>query len=62
MDKDPLVFWFTGGPGCSSMLALFKENGPFNLNDNGELVLRKHSWHNQSNIVFVDQPRNVGFS
>lgn len=26
---EPLVLWFTGGPGCSSMLAMFQENGPY---------------------------------
>ncbi|XVE99249.1 hypothetical protein REPUB_Repub03eG0181700 [Reevesia pubescens] len=29
--KDPVVIWLTGGPGCSSELALFYENGPFTL-------------------------------
>eukprot|EP01016_Furgasonia_blochmanni_P004647 TRINITY_DN1179_c0_g1_i10.p2 TRINITY_DN1179_c0_g1~~TRINITY_DN1179_c0_g1_i10.p2 ORF type:complete len:459 (+),score=149.12 TRINITY_DN1179_c0_g1_i10:67-1443(+) len=62
-ESDPLVFWLTGGPGCSSVVALFSENGPFSVNATDiTLILNKYSWSNTSNIVFVDQPRQTGFS
>jgi len=33
--KDPVVIWLTGGPGCSSEVAIFVENGPFKLSKDG---------------------------
>ncbi|KAL4494283.1 hypothetical protein ABPG73_018802 [Tetrahymena malaccensis] len=59
---DPLVIWLTGGPGCSSELALFTENGPFSVNDNLTLQNNAYSWNNKANLVFVDQPVGTGFS
>jgi cathepsin A (carboxypeptidase C) len=61
--KDPLVVWLTGGPGCSSELALFIENGPFKINK-ADKTLKSHpfSWNNNANLLFLDQPLGTGFS
>eukprot|EP01017_Pseudomicrothorax_dubius_P039852 TRINITY_DN6168_c0_g1_i4.p1 TRINITY_DN6168_c0_g1~~TRINITY_DN6168_c0_g1_i4.p1 ORF type:complete len:439 (-),score=84.20 TRINITY_DN6168_c0_g1_i4:144-1460(-) len=59
---DPLVFWLTGGPGCSSVFAAFFEGGPFRINDDLTLRINPYSWSNLSNLVFVDQPRGTGYS
>ncbi|WJX74328.1 Serine carboxypeptidase-like 48 [Trifolium repens] len=62
---DPVVIWLTGGPGCSSDLALFYENGPFQFskdNNNLSLVWNEYGWDAASNIIFVDQPIGTGFS
>ncbi len=53
-DTDPLVFWLSGGPGCSSILALFEENGPYKIDENLNLTKNPYSWSNNSNIVWVD--------
>lgn len=59
---DPVVIWLTGGPGCSSSLALFYENGPFHINKDLSLVWNDFGWDQTSNILFVDQPIGTGFS
>lgn len=42
--EDPVVIWLTGGPGCSSAIALFNENGPFHLTSNLSLVWNDYGW------------------
>lgn len=59
---DPLVFWLTGGPGCSSEMAVFYENGPFTINEDLSLKKNEFSWNNKANLVFIDQPLGTGFS
>jgi hypothetical protein len=57
----------TGGPGCSSELAVFFENGPYNIVKDGEeggysLKETKYGWDRTHTTIFVDQPINTGFS
>ncbi|GJZ89880.1 serine carboxypeptidase-like protein [Tanacetum coccineum] len=59
---DPVVIWLTGGPGCSSELALFYENGPFKIEKNSSLSWNEYGWDQASNLLFVDQPTGTGFS
>ncbi|KAL3621944.1 hypothetical protein CASFOL_034140 [Castilleja foliolosa] len=58
----PVVVWLTGGPGCSSSLALFSANGPFKVTRNLKLVRNEYSWDKVANIIFIDQPIGTGFS
>nr|GME18570.1 serine carboxypeptidase-like [Ipomoea batatas] len=60
--SDPVVIWLTGGPGCSSSLALFYENGPFYIANNQSLIWNDYGWDKASNLIYVDQPTGTGFS
>ncbi|KAF5447333.1 hypothetical protein F2P56_032892 [Juglans regia] len=60
--NDPVVIWLTGGPGCSSELAVFYENGPFQIANNLSLQWNEHGWDKASNLLYVDQPVGTGFS
>jgi carboxypeptidase C (cathepsin A) len=54
--------WLTGGPGCSSELAVLFENGPWNVNADMSLSLNNYSWNKQANVLYVDSPVGTGFS
>jgi len=58
---DPLVIWLQGGPGCSSMLALFTEHGPYNWrytpggpSAQGTMEYNPFSWNTKANVMYVD--------
>ncbi|KAF8972465.1 serine carboxypeptidase [Flammula alnicola] len=61
-DKDDVIFWTNGGPGCSSSLGLFMELGPCRVLDANGTKFHPESWNTNANIFFVDQPIGVGFS
>ncbi|RDA94063.1 hypothetical protein CP533_5275 [Ophiocordyceps camponoti-saundersi (nom. inval.)] len=61
-DKE-IVIWLNGGPGCSSLLGLLQENGPFSWQPGMLKPLRNPwSWHLLANVVYIDQPVTTGFS
>ncbi|RPD81699.1 serine carboxypeptidase [Lentinus tigrinus ALCF2SS1-7] len=62
-DSAPLTIWLNGGPGSSSMIGLFQENGPCRItNDSSAVTSNQFSWNNVSNVLYLDQPVGTGFS
>ncbi|KZV14035.1 serine carboxypeptidase-like 18 [Dorcoceras hygrometricum] len=67
-DKDPLILWMNGGPGCSGFTGLVYEIGPLNFNlssYDGSLpsfILNPYSWTKIASIIFIDSPVGTGFS
>lgn len=61
--NDPVVVWFNGGPGCSSLLALFAEHGPF-IVDDGEFVIKPNPepWTKKASVLYIESPAGVGYS
>jgi carboxypeptidase C (cathepsin A) len=61
--KDPVVIWFNGGPGCSSMLAFMAEHGPFVIDDGESFVKENpYPWNLRANMLYIESPAGVGFS
>ena len=69
---DPLLVWYQGGPGASSMYGYLVELGPFWLSadslahpmpDGTPRLLRNNfTWASVANVLFVDFPAPVGYS
>lgn len=73
-DYSPLILWFNGGPGASSLYGLLVELGPFLLNDISlegpeylatgipQLIYNDYGWQKIGNILAMSMPPPVGFS
>ncbi|GMH12498.1 hypothetical protein Nepgr_014339 [Nepenthes gracilis] len=63
--KKPLLLWFNGGPGCSSVgYGEAEEIGPFFPQKGGipKLKFNKYTWIRAANLLFLEFPVGVGFS
>lgn len=59
----PVVVWYNGGPGCSSLDGFFYEHGPWVLSDDGKtLSVREYRWSRLANMLYIEAPAGVGFS
>jgi carboxypeptidase C (cathepsin A) len=60
-ESDPVLIWFNGGPGCSSLLGFFQENGPV-IVDGEEPRLNPEPWNKRANVLYLESPAGVGFT
>lgn len=65
-ENDPILVWFNGGPGCSSLDGFIYEHGPFRIDpsDPTHRTLMKfdYTWAKLANVVYLESPVGVGFS
>jgi cathepsin A (carboxypeptidase C) len=73
-ESKPLVFWFNGGPGASSLYGMLVELGPYLLSDISlsgpeyeqtkipQLIYNPHGWQKIANIVAISMPPPIGYS
>jgi carboxypeptidase C (cathepsin A) len=62
--NDPIIMWFNGGPGCSSLLGAFQELGPYVVDDELSPThqVNPYSWNNNASLLFMESPAGVGYS
>ena len=62
-ETDPVIIWFNGGPGCSSMLGMMQENGPRVINDGEDFIVENdETWNKRANVLWIESPAGVGWS
>lgn len=61
----PVVFWTSGGPGCSGLIGAFSEMGAYQPVPDGKggvkLALRAQTPNDEVNMLYIEQP-DVGYT
>ncbi|KAJ7117599.1 alpha/beta-hydrolase [Mycena epipterygia] len=60
--SEPWGIWLNGGPGSSSMVGFFLENGPIRIASDGTISENNYSWNKVADYIWIDQPVGTGFS
>lgn len=60
--NDPVVLWLQGGPGATSLIGLFTENGPYIVKTKHGVKLREYTWMKNHNVIYIDNPVGTGYS
>jgi carboxypeptidase C (cathepsin A) len=61
----PVIFWFNGGPGCSSMAGFLTEMGRYHFTAEvgaPVVVENQWTWSQLAHMVYIESPAGVGFS
>lgn len=73
-ESAPIVLWFNGGPGASSLYGILVELGPFLVSDSSlqgdayektgipQLLYNQYGWQKSCNILALSIPPPIGFS
>ncbi|KAI1790060.1 alpha/beta-hydrolase [Ganoderma leucocontextum] len=61
-NKEPWIIWLQGGPGSSSLLGLFRENGPIHITSTNVFEANPFSWNTLADVIWIDQPVGTGYS
>ncbi|KAJ3559619.1 hypothetical protein NM688_g231 [Phlebia brevispora] len=59
---EPWGIWLNGGPGSSSMLGFFFENGPLHIRYDYSMFYNNYSWDHLADYFWIDQPVGTGWA
>jgi carboxypeptidase C (cathepsin A) len=60
---DPIIIWFNGGSGCSSLIGYALEHGPYVVNEGSpNFTENPNAWNKNASVFYIESPAGVGFS